>query len=325
MDSRTIQMKLPTLKKLKPLKSTSYTNDHINGLDFSDNGSFLMVSTKDTVLDIYNVMTFTKEYSLNINDSGACCPKFFATDLNGLHGATKRNEKSNTFDILHFDLFKLAYRTRFIGCDDEINTIVQIPCSTIFFSTDKKGILNQWDIRINHPTVKLRPVSSSSRVNDYVGVAVESNNVLCLCYENQFYLYDARNLNQFFAQSNISSENVGNVCSMKFSPCEKFVGFMTNENSVHLLDSYDLVEKNKIVVGSKSFPTTSGWDFTPCGRYIVTGNSANGLNLYSCISGELLYNDKKINQNASVNMLFNDNYYAMAVGGDNLSMWAPLL
>uniref|UniRef100_A0A0K0E8S5 Galectin n=1 Tax=Strongyloides stercoralis TaxID=6248 RepID=A0A0K0E8S5_STRER len=323
MDSRTAQMNLPTLKKLKPLKSISYTKSIVNGLDFSNEGNLLMVSTKDTVLDIYNVLTFTKEYSLNISDNGACCPKFFATDLDGLHGTTKKNETSNSFDILHFDLFKLSYKTRFIGCDDEINTIVQIPYTTTFFSTDKKGILNQWDVRINHPTVRLKPVNTGTRKNEYVGVAVESNNVLCLCYENQFYLYDARNLNQFFAQSNTSPDNVGNVCSMKFSPCEKFVGFMTEENSVHLLDSYDLVEKMKIVVDNKTTSVTSGWDFTPCGRYIIVGNHNTGLNIYSCITGELLFNEKKINQHTSMNMLFNKNYFAMAVGGDYLSIWAP--
>uniref|UniRef100_A0A0K0EUC5 WD_REPEATS_REGION domain-containing protein n=1 Tax=Strongyloides venezuelensis TaxID=75913 RepID=A0A0K0EUC5_STRVS len=323
MNTNTAQMNLPTLKKLKPLKTVSYTKSNINGLDFSDEGNLLMASTKDTVLDIYNVLTFNKEYSLDISKSGACCPKFFATDLDGIHGTTKRNEQTNSYDILHFDLFKLAYKTRFIGCDDEINTIVPMPRSTKFYSTDKKGVLNQWDIRINYPAVQVKPVDSGTRKNDFVGVAVESNGVLCLCYENQFYLYDARNLNNYFAQSDINADKYGNVCSMKFSPCEKFVTYMTEGHTVHLLDSYDLMEKGKIAIDRATVPTPLGWDFTPCGRYIIAGNAKNEINLYSCITGECLFYEKNTYQNAISNIVFNHNYFAMAVGGSHLSMWAP--
>uniref|UniRef100_A0A0N4ZTI1 WD_REPEATS_REGION domain-containing protein n=1 Tax=Parastrongyloides trichosuri TaxID=131310 RepID=A0A0N4ZTI1_PARTI len=324
MEPKAISMRNSTLSELKPLRTVFYPDSPINGLEFSDDGSLLMVSTENKTLDIYDVLTFSKDYSINISENGACCPKFFATNQDGLHGTTKKNQKTDSFDILLFDLFSLSYKNRFIGSQSTQTEIVRRPGTTNFFSSDNKGLLTEWDVRQNSPVVRLNVDGGiQNRKNDYVGVTVESNNVLCLTYDNQFYLYDGRNLKEYFAHSQVVYENDENVNSLKFSPCEKFVTFMTDKHSIITLDSFDLVEKAKISVDEVNTPSKLGWDFSPCGRYIISANSNSEINLYSIISGELISSKPNKYKHNPTNINFNKKYFVTAIGGDYLSMWTP--
>ena len=255
----------------------------VNSLDFTPDGKFMIVSSDDDSVHLYDCEKAVKYKSL-------LSQKYGVDNIQFVHSGSSSAVCASRNDVDHSLRYWDLYENKFIRFfNGHIGTVTGLdvhPYEDLFISssTDKTALL--WDLRKDKALARIGTKGTSSCSFDNQGLvfAVTSG-------QQKVHLFDIRQYDKAeFVHFDISPFSQGNIRTCSFSPCGKYILLSTDTGEVFSIDSFrgKLVahyrgseSPNKQVYSERDHPVPN---FSPDSQYVIAGSPTGVVNIWKAIA-----------------------------------------
>ncbi|KAI1699589.1 WD repeat-containing protein 82 [Ditylenchus destructor] len=305
-----------TLVAAKTFADTLATSK-INHINFSPNGDFLVTSSDDDQIIMYDCIAGKKKTSINSKKYGSDLVHFTHTGKEVIHASTKVD---NTIRLLNVEEKKyLMYFREHTG---KVTSIVPYPFSPVFLSASLDDTVRLWDTRTKkcQGLMTLPPNSNPIVAFDPEGrvfsVGIHSETVM---------FYDLQNFTRgpFITESPFQKPDTVQWTGMKISPDGKQLLVMTNDKVLRILDAMDGKFLRNLEGHENDKNVHLRASFSPCGKFVFCGSTDYEICIWEMESGKLINKMKTAHISTPENVVFNPNYCLMASACSTLRLWIP--
>ncbi|KAK0410299.1 hypothetical protein QR680_005051 [Steinernema hermaphroditum] len=312
--------------KLSPQVVQSFTvakayndnTDKINSLDYSADGKFMIASSHDDSIAVYNCEAGSCDRTINSKKYGVDLIRFSHTIDNAVHCSTKIDDT-----IRYLSLHDNKYIRYFFGHTKQVVTLCMSPVDDMFLSGSLDRTIRLWDLRSQNcqglMQVPSRPIAAFDPEGLIFAAGLNSEVVK---------LYDLRSFDKGpFLTFNLEREKDPDVewRSMQFSPTSKSILITTNSSEMLLLDAFEGNVKAKMRTHPNTSRISIDATFTPDAEYIFCASSDQRIFAYSAISGQPVH-AFHTDHPSSINCVkFNPRFSMLATACNQLRLWIPTI
>jgi COMPASS component SWD2 len=259
-------------------------NEKVNSLDFTPDGKFMIVSSDDNSAHIYDCEKAEKYKSLH-------CEKYGIDNIQFVHSGSasaicsSRNETDQS--LRYWDLYENKFVRFFNGHTGPVTSLDVHPYEDLFISsstTDSTALL--WDLRKEKALARIgtRGTSTCSFDNQGLIFAVVSG-------QQKVHLFDIRQYEKGeFVHFDVAPFSSGDIRSVSFSPCGKFILLSTDLGEVFSIDSF----KGKLVAYYRGAEALNGGRyeerghpvpcFSPDSQFVACGTPKGAVQMWKTIA-----------------------------------------
>lgn len=281
--SNSMQLEDKTIAKFAVAKVYS-ENKRINAIDFSQDGKYLLTSSDDDTIRLYDCEKGTQLRELFSKKYGVDLIKHTHAKNTAIHTSTKENDT-----IRYLSLHDNKYLRYFCGHEKRVVTLCMSPADDTFLSGSLDQTIRLWDLKQEKYTGALefkdstgRPIASYDPEGLIIAVGI-NNEVL--------KFFDVRHTEKGpFSTIRIPNRTPDFLSwhSLKFSPDGKQMLITTNCEELYVLDAFSGELKNKLAFGppvTKPNESPCEASYTPDSQFILSGAEDGSINVWSATKG----------------------------------------
>ncbi|KAI5289651.1 member of Set1p complex, histone methyl transferase [Ascosphaera aggregata] len=278
--------------------SSSSSSSHITALDFDDQGDFLVSSSTDESLQIYNVKEGHISQTILSKKYGCHLPRFTHSSTQLLYASTKVDDA-----LRLLDLQSEQYLRYFSGHKGKVTNVTLSPGSDGFLTCGRDDMVMLWDLSSRNAQGKLRvstPYLAAFDPSGYVFAIASQSTASILLYDFRnfdkppFAIFDIAPFEDRYFNSNTKSRGRSAWNKIDFSNDGKFILVPNDWGGHYLLDAFDGTLKAFLSgksghTGRRLAPSTSpvasargdvpvgqgDTTFSPDGRYVIGGSGGH--------------------------------------------------
>lgn len=317
-----MQLEDSTIVKFSVAKEFS-ENKRINAIDFSHDGKYMLTSSDDDTIRLYDCEKggmlrelFSKKYGVDLI-------KHTHAKNTAIHTSTKENDT-----IRYLSLHDNKYLRYFCGHEKRVTTLCMSPADDTFLSSSLDQTVRLWDLKADKSTGKLgfpgttRPIASFDPEGLIFVVGVDSETLKFFDLRH----YDKGPFNTI--KYSKKGPPFMSWSSLKFSPDGKQMLITTNCEELYVMDAFSGQLLHKLTIGpavSSPLEHPCEASYSPDSQYILSGSEDGCLHVWSTNKGNKIYIMKPPHAKAeSVQCVrFNPRYMMIASASTKLSFWIP--
>jgi COMPASS component SWD2 len=270
-----------------------FANTNNNSIDFDNTGSFLLCSSDDEALRIYDAKLGTLKNTAFSKKYGCNLARFTHKPTAIVYASTKEDDA-----IRYLSIYDNKYLRYFKGHTGKVTSLKMSPQDDTFLSASLDETVRLWDLRTPNCQGLMSTVSGMGpsvvgfdQTGLVFGVGMQSNYLRLYDlknYENgPFASFD---LNQLLKTVNDPTTNeytsyTPQWSDIKFSNDGNNILINTKMDIIYLIDAFNGNVKHMI----KGRVNQSGLDldanFTPCGKYIYSGSQDGSIFFWEVETG----------------------------------------
>jgi len=322
-DSTDEALSADSMRRLAPAKIFSDQKQHVNSMDFSDDGQYLVAASEDESLRIFDCHT-------GMQTQLRWCKKY-GVDLARFTHASKNIvcASSNEWDhtLRHMAVFDNQYLRYFKGHRDKVLDIAMCSKSDTFISASLDRTVRLWDL--STPAC-LGVLHTETCERSCVSYDPEDRIFAAVTEPRTLKLFDVRAFDKGpFATFSVNLDRVAltpgdklQFTAMEFSPDGKWILLSTNRSAILLLDAYD-GDLKTVFQGHKAQSAELGMraTFSPDGQFVLSGSDDGKVHVWD-LSGRVVCAHAH-HPAPTQNVLFNPTMQLMASACHNVSLWLP--
>lgn len=272
--------------KFQVAKAFPATNN--NSLDFDDSGSFLLTSSNDETLAVYDAKlgklkntAYSKKYGCNL-------AKFTHKSTAIIYASTKEDDA-----IRYLSIYDNKYLRYYKGHTARVTSLKMSPQDDTFLSSSLDETVRLWDLRTpNCQGLMTTVVGMGPSVVGFdqgglvFGVGMQSR---------LLRLYDLKNYeNGPFASFDIAKVINWNKpfypqwSNIRFSNDGNNILISTKMDVIFLIDAFDGSLKHTLKGHSNQDGLDIDANFTPCGKYVYSGSQDGSIYFWEVATGKLI-------------------------------------
>ncbi|KAI5304916.1 member of Set1p complex, histone methyl transferase [Ascosphaera pollenicola] len=281
----------------RPLKPTP--TSYITGLDFDDQGDYLVSSSTDEAIQIYNVKEGHISQSILSKKYGCHLPRFTHSSTQVLYASTKVDDA-----LRLLDLQSEQYLRYFSGHKGKVTSVALSPGSDGFITCGRDDMVMLWDLSSRNAQGKLRlatPYLAAFDPSGYVFAIASQSTTSILLYDYRnfdkppFATFDiAPYEDRYFNSPGAKGKGRSVWNKLEFSNDGKYILVSNDWGGHYLLDAFDgslkaFLSGKSGHTGRRLAPSTSpvassrgevpvgqgDTTFSPDGRYVVGGSGGH--------------------------------------------------
>ncbi|KAI9197436.1 WD40-repeat-containing domain protein [Polychytrium aggregatum] len=290
----------------------------ITSLDFDSSGEYLLTSSEDESVRIYDVKQGKPTKTVYSKKYGCSLAMFTHRHTTLLHSSTKEDDT-----IRYLSLHDNKYIRYFKGHKNRVVSMEMCPSDDGFISGAVNDSVRLWDLRSAncHGCVNIvgNPVVAYDQSGSVFAVSLD--------WKRGIYLYDAKQYeNGPFITFHVFDENLGNVIpeivGLEFSNNGDLLLVSTNVNAIYVLDSFEGKLKFKLTGHSNPDRLPLKAIFTPDCQFVMCGSSTGGIHVWCANTGrDVGCLDGHIDVPELIK--FNPKYLMFASVDSSLGFWTP--
>uniref|UniRef100_A0A1I7YCY5 WD_REPEATS_REGION domain-containing protein n=1 Tax=Steinernema glaseri TaxID=37863 RepID=A0A1I7YCY5_9BILA len=305
-----------TIQSFTVAKAFSDNSDKINSLDYSADGKFMVASSHDDSIAVFNCDSGTSSRTIYSKKYGADLIRFAHTTDNAIHCSTKVDDT-----IRYMSLHDNKYIRYFFGHTKQVVTLCMSPVDDTFLSGSLDKTIRLWDLRSQNcqglMQVPSRPIAAFDPEGLIFAAGLNSEVVK---------LYDLRSFDKGpFLTFNLDKEKEPDVewRTMQFSPTSKTILITTNSSDMLLIDAFEGNVKARMRSHPNSSKITIDASFTPDAEYIFCSSSDQRIFAYSGSTGALVHSFQTDHPSSINCVKFNPRFSMLSTACNQLRLWIP--
>ncbi|KAI6175925.1 WD repeat-containing protein 82-like isoform X1 [Aphelenchoides bicaudatus] len=311
--SSTMPLTADSLKNMQA-KTFKENSDVINGLSFSNSGEWMITSSNDDSITVYDILAGKKQRKVLFN-SGAFDVKFLHTNNNVILAGQKDSS------VRLFSLYDNKCIRFFKGHDKPVTNLEVSPEDDLFLSSASDHSVRLWDTRQSETIASLY-LDSASPAN----VAFDKEGLIFAVTvgAEAIKLFDIRNYNDGpFGTFDLAFVQDSKWSSMTFSPDGKFILVVTDGNHLRLVESYEGTLTHTLTghTNEDRLPLRAG--FTPDSQYVFCGGSDRTITFWKRETGALSHKVQTDHANPIRITDFSTKYHLMCSTCKDTKVWLP--
>eukprot|EP00300_Choanocystis_sp_HF-7_P037387 c534_g1_i1.p1 GENE.c534_g1_i1~~c534_g1_i1.p1 ORF type:complete len:311 (-),score=44.89 c534_g1_i1:67-999(-) len=305
------------IRGLSLVKVFNDNTQPINGLDFTEDGEFLVTSSDDESIRIYSMETgeqaqvlFSKKYGVDLIHC-AHHPNLVVT--------ASKNESDWDQTLRYLSLHDNKYLRYFRGHRAQVVSIAVHPQEDMFLSASLDETARFWDFREHRCMGLLRLAGRPTVAFDPDGLVFAVG-----MRDNTIKLYDLRTYSKGpFSTIRLVTPSPADWAGLEFSPNGENLLVSTMSGPMYLVDSF----KGELVRELSGRKNDSGLavraTFSPDGSYVASGCEDGSVGLWNSGSGALV-RSLSGHPDPTLHVRFNRRLMVMASACQSLAMWSVL-
>lgn len=297
--------------KFQVAKVFADTNN--NSIDFDNTGSFLLCSSDDETLRLYDAKlgklkntAFSKKYGCNL-------ARFTHKSTAIIYASTKEDDA-----IRYLSIYDNKYLRYFKGHTKKVTGLKMSPQDDTFLSSSLDETVRLWDLRT--PNCQGLMTTLSGMGPSVVGFD-QSGLVFGVGMQSRYLrLYDLKN----YENGPFASFDLSNICfshpiwsDIRFSNDGNNILINTKTELIHVIDAFNGTLKHTL----RGRVNQSGLDleasFTPCGKYVYSGSQNGSIFFWEVETGNLI-TSLEGHCKASTSVAWNPRYMMFASSDEDL-------
>jgi COMPASS component SWD2 len=320
--SNSMQLEDTTIAKFAVAKEFS-ENKRINAIDFSQDGKYLLTSSDDDTIRLYDCEKGVQLRELFSKKYGVDLIKHTHAKNTAIHTSTKENDT-----IRYLSLHDNKYLRYFCGHEKRVVTLCMSPADDTFLSGSLDQTVRLWDLKSDKVIGKLSFTGSTGPIASFdpeglIFVVGTDSEVL--------KFFDLRHHDKGpFSTIRISNKNpvFMNWHSLKFSPDGKQMLITTNCEELYVLDAFSGDLKHKLTMGppvSKPIEHPCEASYSPDSQYILSGAEDGCLHVWSANKGTkvCILKPPRPKSEPVQCVKFNPKYMMIGSASSKMTFWIP--
>ncbi|OQV14567.1 WD repeat-containing protein 82 [Hypsibius exemplaris] len=302
------------VKSFKIAKTFADNNDRINYMDISASGQYVITSSEDESIQLYDSEKATLHKTLHSKKYGVDLISFTRNQNTVIHGSTKIDDT-----LRQLNLVENRYIRYFTGHTRKVSSLKMHPKEDVFLSAARDGSVRLWDLRSQNAQGVIyspgRPVASYDPDGMVIAIGYDSAEVK---------LFDLRTFDKApFLVCPVPKIAEGEWTDLKFNPDTTQILVCTSTKSVFVVDAYMGVVQHTLTgfANPKNVPLDAS--FTPDGRYILVGAADGKVHVYESVSGDRLCVLNGDDAHPVSCMRFNPKFMFFATAHTKTAFWIP--
>lgn len=303
-----------TVRSLRIAKIFRENNNKINSVSFSSSGEFLISSSDDDSITIYNCLDGVPKRTLNSRKYG--CDLIQCTHANNaaVHSSNKVDDT-----IRYLSLHDNKYIRYFVGHTKKVTCLCMSPIDDTFLSGSMDKTLRLWDLRTTGcqgiMSLTSRPVAAFDPEGLIFATGINSESVK---------LYDLRSYDKGpFSTFKLEREKDCDWTSMKFSPDGKLILITTNGAVVRLIDAFQGQPIHSFVGHMNAKGQSLEACFSPDAQFVFSGSTDGKVHCWQVETGARTILTSERHTGAIYCCQFNPKYVQMVTSCQNMAFWLP--
>jgi len=310
-----------TIQSFKVAKIFKENTDKINSVTFSQSGEFLISSSNDDSIVIYDCVQGNPKRTLNSKKYGVDLIQLTHNNDTAVHASTKVDDT-----IRYLSLHDNKYIRYFPGHSKKVTTLCMSPVDDTFLSGSLDKTLRLWDLRSNNcqgiMNLPSRPVAAFDPEGLIFATGINSECIKLYDLRS----YDKGPFSNFLVDSttSASSEKDGaDWTGLKFSPDGRSILIYTNGTAIRLIDAF----KGHVTHTFGGHANVRGQaleaTFSPDAQYLFSGSSDGKLHCWHIETGAKTVFSSEKHKGSIHCCQFNPKYMMLATTSDNMAFWIP--
>ena len=290
----------------------------INSLDFTPNGDYLVSSSNDHSINLYNCNSGTLRKTVFNKSFGTSLVRF-THHPNAVILASNNGSWDET--IRYLSLHDNRFLRYFKGHKKRVTTLELSPNDDTFISGSLDKTIRFWDLRASVCQGMVRTEGSPAVAFDPQGY------IFALAwYPNTIKLYDVNKYDAGpFATMHINHQPL-EITGMKFSPDGKLLLVATMANKHFLLDSFTGAQKTVFTSHVNKKGMILECSFSPDGGFVLGGSEDGTVHIWETKTGRLVRVLTGHPEDSPVTCVrWNPTRHMIASAGTQLGAWIPKL
>ncbi|BHF67076.1 WD repeat-containing protein 82 [Sparganum proliferum] len=313
------------IKSFKPVKYFKENFDKINSLSYTDSGEFIISSSDDEQMIIYDCTSGTPKRTLNSKKYGVNLIQFTHSPTTAIHASTKVDDT-----IRYLSLHDNKYIRYFQSHTKRVVCLCMSPIDDAFLSGALDRTVRLWDLRSQNCHGVMHVAGRPTAAFDPEGLIFAAGiNSECV------KLYDLRSFDKGpFATFKLAVDVPGcEWTGLKFSPDGKTLLITTNGNNLWLMDAFSGAHLHTFTVpGGNPEHLPVDACFAPNSQFVISTSPTDGyLHVWALETGggaliASLPSFEAASQMANPTLhcvLFNPRFAMLATGSQQTSFWLP--
>lgn len=326
-----MQLEDSTIVKFKVAKEFS-ENKRINAIDFSQDGKYLLTSSDDDTIRLYDCEKGVQLRELFSKKYGVDLIKHTHAKNTAIHTSTKENDT-----IRYLSLHDNKYLRYFCGHEKRVTTLCMSPADDTFLSASLDQTVRLWDLKAERSIAKQSFKEETKDLKDETGPVASFDPeglifVIGVGGLNTIKLFDLRNYTtgpfSSFKIDGLKKPPYLNWHSLIFSPDGKQILLTTNCEELYVLDAFSCALKHKLSFGppvSKPIEHPCEASYSPDSQYILSGSEDGCIHVWSASTGMKLPLLKPARARAEPVQCvrFNPRYMMIGSASTKMTFWIP--
>lgn len=308
--------------KFRVAKEFCENKARINSIDFSQDGKYIVTSSDDDTIHLYDCEKGVHKREIGSKKYGADMIRYTHAINTAIHTSTKENDI-----IRYLSLHDNKYLRYFVGHEKRVVTLAMSPADDTFISGALDNTIRLWDLRQDKTIGKIAtggpPVVNFDPEGLIFAVGWEAETMM---------LYDVRHYDKGpFTTMKMPklSENMG-WKHVKFSPNGKQALITTDLEELIILDAFSLQFVHRLSPGlpvEAPLAHSCAATYTPDSQFILYGGMDGSVYVWSAEQGSrvAILRPERSQPEPVQCVLFNPKFMLMASACSKLSLWIPLL
>lgn len=307
-----------TVQSFKIAKIFKENTDKINSVTFSQSGEFLISSSDDDSIVIYDCVAGNPKRTLNSKKYGVDLIQLTHSNDTAVHASTKVDDT-----IRYLSLHDNKYIRYFPGHSKKVTTLCMSPVDDTFLSGSADKTLRLWDLRSNNcqgiMNLPSRPVAGFDPEGLIFATGINSECIKLYDLRS----YDKGPFSNFVVDSSGSEKDGADWTGLKFSPDGRSILVYTNGTAIRLIDAFkgDVTQTfgGHANVRGQALEAT----FSPDAQYLFSGSSDGKLHCWHIETGAKIVFSSEKHKGSIHCCQFNPKYMMLATTSDNMAFWIP--
>jgi COMPASS component SWD2 len=243
----------------------------INAIDFYQSGEYLVTSSDDESVILYDVNAGKKHKALLSKKYGVDLIRFAHNPQSVICASKNGWEESLRYWSLHDN----RYIRYFKGHRDRVVSLAMNPVNDTFISASLDNTIRLWDLNTNVCQGLLRRKGRPAVSFDPQGIIFAAATSV-----NQIKLYDLRSYDKGPFSSFTLNHATVEFTGMKFSPDGKYILLSTTGESIFLMDSFNGELKQTYTGFVNASALSLEASFTPDGQFVLAGSEDGTVHIW---------------------------------------------
>jgi len=275
--TKTVRLNANLIESMAMAKVFKDNTDRINSLDFYKDGEFLITSSDDESVNLYNCTEGKKKKVVYSKKYGVDLVRF-THHPNAIICASK-NEWDES--LRYLSLHDNKYLRYFKGHRDRVVSLAMSPRDDTFISGSLDNTVRLWDLNTNSCQGLLRRRGRSCVSFDPQGLIFAVATAV-----NVIKLYDLRSYDKGPFSSFVVNANPVEWAGMKFSSDGKYLLMSTTSGVIFLVDSFTGEHKQTYSNFGNSTNYNNEASFSPDGQFVLAGSDSGSVHVWETLSAK---------------------------------------
>jgi len=310
-----------TVQSFKVAKIFKENTDKINSVTFSQSGEFLISSSDDDSIVIYDCVQGNPKRTLNSKKYGVDLIQLTHNNDTAVHASTKVDDT-----IRYLSLHDNKYIRYFPGHSKKVTNLCMSPVDDTFLSGSLDKTLRLWDLRSNNCQGIMNLPSKPVAAFDPEGLifATGINSECIKLYDLRSY--DKGPFSNFHVDASTSAsatDSQADWTGLKFSPDGRSILVFTNGTTIRLIDAFKGHVTHTFGGHANARGQALEAAFSPDAQYLFSGSTDGKLHCWHIETGDKMVFTSEKHKGAIFCCQFNPKYMMLATTSDNMAFWIP--